>query len=91
MFSSIIPRLDTYLPLAYLIAQTIRSHEMYYFAKPYQRKRSLTEIYICLGRLHYSEAFPMSLKLMLCDSWNIVHINNDNICEYASFFEKCRY
>jgi len=89
VFSSIIPRLDTCLPLAYLIAQAIKSEKMYYFANPNVGERSLTEIYECVQRLYYSEAFPMSLKLTLCDTWNIVHII-DNNCEYASFFRDCR-
>jgi len=81
---SIIPKLDDTTPLALLLAFVV-------FICSQERKgiiplRSIRQYVV---ELYNSKAFPMSLKLQLCQMWGIVHIE-ENEYKFSSYFEAAR-
>jgi len=86
LLASIIPKLDDITPLALLLAFIvfIHSKDRKYGIIP------LRNLWQYVFELYNSKAFPMSLKLILCQMWGIVHIE-ENEYKFASYFEIARY
>jgi len=85
LLASIIPKLDDTTPLALLLAFIV-------FIYSKDRKHGiipLRNLWQYVFELYNSKAFPMSLKLQLCQMWGIVHIE-ENEYKFASYFKAAR-